>query len=91
MKIFSRVSYCIKYFYCVYNASMVRFIKVANPVNGTENKLFIREPGFIGSRVWSELGMNWEAGVGANWECIGRRGLERTGNVLGGGVGANWE
>ena len=29
--------------------------------------------------------MNWEAGVGANWECIGRRGLERTGNVLGGG------
>ena len=50
--------------------------------------------------------MNWEARVGANWECIGRRGwnklgiyweagLERTGNILGGGgwseLGMNWE
>ena len=39
--------------------------------------------------------MNWEAGVGANWECIGRRGLERTGNELGGGgwseLGMYWE
>ena len=34
-------------------------------------------------------------GVGANWEFIGRRGLERTGNVLEGGgwseLGMNWE
>ena len=40
-------------------------------------------------------GNEWGGGVGANWECIGRRGLERTGNVLGGGgcseLGINWE
>ena len=29
----------------------------------------------MGRRGRSELGMYWEAGVGANWECIGRRGL----------------
>ena len=45
----------------------------------------------LGGGGWSELEMNGEAGVGANWECIGRRWLERTGNELGVGVGANWE
>ena len=33
----------------------------------------------LGGGGWSELGMNWEAGVGAR------------GNKLGGVVGANWE
>ena len=27
--------------------------------------------------------MNWEAGVGANWECIGRRGWSELGMYCG--------
>ena len=35
----------------------------------------------LGGGGWSELGMYWEAGVGANWECIERRGRSKLGII----------